>query len=414
MESSLREAAREAFVYALPMTEIATTRSALLGAGIPAGQFHMQRGLATPDERWVTTPNVDTIYANSFIDLTHGPATLTLPAFGERYGSVALMDMFSDNIAVVGTRTTGQDGGTFTLVGPNHAAPAGAIRSPTPWLWALARVLVQGPSDVPAALEVLHAIRCEPTRGPTTAAPGADRKGDRAAWLKAANALLLENAPPATDRRVLQRIAPLGLGSADFDPSRFSEAEMAEIAAGFEDGRQAVTKIAGFGGKRVGSWLYPATNTGFFFQDYLTRAAIAVGGLAALPTCEAMYLAALAPDGGLFDGEGPWRLRFAADQLPPVDGFWSVTMYQAEQGGAFFLTKNPIDRYTVGDRTAGLRYDADGALEITIARSDPGAERSANWLPAPARGPFVMILRTYLPRRQLIAQDYTPPSVERI
>src|SRR6202000_3054001 len=97
----------------------------MLGAGIPAGSFHSQKGLATPADRFVTTPNNDTIYANAFIDLRHGPATLTIPSLGDRYASLYLMDMYSNSIAVLGTRTTGQQGGTFTLVGPTDAAPSG-------------------------------------------------------------------------------------------------------------------------------------------------------------------------------------------------------------------------------------------------------------------------------------------------
>jgi hypothetical protein len=89
-------------------------------------------------------------------------------------------------------------------------------------------------------------------------------------------------------------------------------------------------------------------------------------------------------------------------------------MYEAQADGAFFLTDNPIDRYTIGDRTPGLKYDPDGALEITIARSDPGADQRANWLPAPANGPFLIILRAYLPREAIVAQTYAPPAIERI
>src|SRR5262249_14810946 len=133
-KQSLRAAARDAFLYALPLTEIAIVRASMLGAGIPAGHFHALKGLATPRDRFGTTPNVDTIYATAFIDLSQGPATLTLPPLGDRYGSVALMSMFSDNFAVLGSRTTGQEGGTFILVGPDAPAPAGAIRSPTPWV----------------------------------------------------------------------------------------------------------------------------------------------------------------------------------------------------------------------------------------------------------------------------------------
>jgi hypothetical protein len=410
--SPLHIAARQAFLYALPMTEIANVRGNLLGAGLPAGRFFLQRGLATPKDRFVTTPNVDTIYANAFIDLRQGPATLTLPPLGNRYASISLMDMFSDNFAVLGTRTTGQDGGVFTLVSPTDAAPPDAIRAPTPWVWALVRVVVNGPSDVEAALAVLHSFGCDGTPAVPTAAPGADRTGPWEAWMKAANGLMIENPPPATDRRILRDIAPLGLGAPGFDPAKFSSVEAAEIAAGIAEAR-TLSRSVGFGGKRIGGRLFPAANMGNFFQDYLTRARIAVSGLAALPTAEAMYLAALSPD-GLFDGDGLWRLRFAAGTLPPVDAFWSLTMYAAEPNGALFLAGNSINRYTIGDRTLGLAFDADGSLDLWISRTDPGGARTANWLPAPANGPFITILRAYLPREELVTQRYVPPAIEKL
>jgi hypothetical protein len=180
------------------------------------------------------------------------------------------MDMFSDNFAVLGTRTTGQEGGTFTLVGPSDAASPDAIRSPTPWVWALARVVVKDRSDVPEALRVLHGFVCEGTPQKPAAAPGADRTGDWTDWMAAANALMIENPAPATDRRILRLMAPLGLGSPGFNPRKFPAADAAEIASGFAEG-QALARSVGFGGKQMGGWLFPAANMGNFFQDYLTR-----------------------------------------------------------------------------------------------------------------------------------------------
>ena len=205
-------------------------------------------------------------------------------------------------------------------------------------------------------------------------------------------------------------MAPLGLG-AGFDATRFSDAETVEIASGVADAL-ALSRGSGFAGRQVGDWLYPAPNTGNFFQDYLTRARIAVAGLAALPPREATYLAAIPPEGRVFDGPGPWRLRFAADTMPPVDAFWSLTMYEAQPDGAFFLTDNPISRYTLGDRTAGLVYNADGGLEVWISRANPGEPHRSNWLPAPADKPFMVILRAYLPHADIVAQVYVPPTVE--
>jgi hypothetical protein len=408
---SLRAAARDAYLYALPLVEIANVRDRLLGAGVPAGRFYFQHGLATPRDRVVTTPNADTIYASIFIDLRGGPARLILPDLGDRYASLSLMSMFSDNFAILGSRTTGQAGGSFVLVGPDAVAPAGAIRSPTPWVWGLARVVVNGPADAQAALDLLRRFDCEAAPMAGAPARGADRTGSWQTWFAAAAGLMRENPAGALDTRMLQRMAPLGLGGPTFDPAGFTSAQGEEIVAGIGDARQ-MARAAGFGGRQVGQWIYPAANTGNFFQDYLNRARIAVSGLAALPPSEATYLAAVPPEGRSFDGPGPWRLHFRADELPPVDAFWSLTMYEAEPNGAYFLAENQIDRYTIGDRTPGLRFDQDGSLEIWIARADPGGERTSNWLPAPADGPFMVILRAYLPRQEIVSQTYVPPAVE--
>ena len=407
----LSAAAREAFIYTLPMVEVARVRARLLGAGLPAGRFFSQGALATPEARTVTTPNNDTIYATAFIDLTAGPATLTVPPLGGRYAAFAIMDMVSDNIAVLGTRATGQDGGVFTLVGPDAAANPGAIRSPTPWVWALARVLASGPDDLRAAQSLLAGFKvaAAPAGRP---APGADRNGPWPDYFRAANALLLENPPPATDLGLLRRIAPLGLGSPAFDPSRFSPGQAAAIAAGVDAARGQL-RAPGFGGKRIGGWIFQAADTGDFFQDYLGRARIAVGGLAALPPAEAMYLTAVPPgDRRQFDGDHLWRLRFDKGMTPPVDAFWSLTLYEDAPEGGHYLTRNPINRYAIGDRTPGLSMGSDGSLDIWIARTDPGGGRSANWLPAPAKGPFTLVLRAYLPRQSLLSETYVPASIE--
>jgi len=410
---TLQDAAREAFIYTLPMVEVARVRTRILGAGLPPGRFFPQRALATPDARTVTTPNNDTIYATAFIDLSAGPATLTLPPLAGRYASLAIMDMVSDNIAVLGTRTTGQDGGVFTLVGPDAAASPGAIRSPTPWVWALARVVVNGPEDLAAAQAVLAQVKAAASPAGHYAA-GADRNGPWADYFRAANALLLENPPPATDLGVLRRMAPLGLGSPGFDPARFSAQDAAAIAAGVDQARQLV-KSAGFGGRQVGGWIFQASDSGAFFQDYLGRARVAVGGLAALPPAEAMYLTAVPPGGGgQFNGDHLWRLRFGKGMTPPVDAFWSLTLYEDPPEGGHYLTRNPLNRYAIGDRTPGLVMGSDGALDIWISRTDPGGPKSANWLPAPAKGPFTLVLRAYLPQPRLLSETYTPPSVEEL
>jgi hypothetical protein len=409
-ESPLRSAAREAYIFVFPLVEIASVRAAFLGAGNPAGRFAGRVSLSTPKSRAITTPNNDTLNAAAFIDLRAGPARIALPSLESRYACLALLDMYSNDFAVFDPRNAPR---TVTLVGPRDHAPAGAIRAPTPWVWALVRTLVDGAADVPAALAVRDAftITAAPSRPAT---PGAPRTAPWQDYFAAADRLLKENPPPAADAPLMARIAPLGLGSGRFDPGRFTGAEAADIAAGAADARGSLrTPLAK--PRTLGAWGLEAPDTGAFGTDYETRARVALGGLAALPITEAMYLSAINPDGGRrFTGEGPWRLTFPVGATPPVDAFWSLTLYEATSEGQLFLTENPIGRYSIGDRTAGLVRDADGALTVWISRTDPGAERRANWLPAPAQGPFALTLRAYLPRPALVSHAYVPPPVLRV
>ena len=151
-ETDLKTAATEAWLYGLPLVEIATTRSRGQALGQSMNAFAHVRNLANHKHRAVTTPNNDTLYSSAHLDLSAGPVTITLPAAGERYLSLQLMDAYTNSFAVLGTRTTGPNGGTFTLVGPTEAAEGPrVVRAPTNHVWALARILVDGPHDLEAA-----------------------------------------------------------------------------------------------------------------------------------------------------------------------------------------------------------------------------------------------------------------------
>ena len=160
-------------------------------------------------------------------------------------------------------------------------------------------------------------------------------------------------------------------------------------------------------------WTFPLYGLGDFGQDYGYRAAVAIGGLAALPRLEAIYLRTAGPDGRGFDSSKAWSLSFAADQLPPVDSFWSLSMYHLTADSQLLFSDNAINRYAIGDRTAGLKRGAGGALSITMSQTEPSSP-DANWLPAPAEGKFVLILRAYLPKTALIEGRYLPPAVQAV
>lgn len=412
----LKSAARDAWLYGLPLIEMASTRARAVAGravGIPAGvnRFGHARVLADPTARGVTTPNNDTLYSSAWIDLTKGPVTLTLPRTGDRYISVAGMNMFTDNDFVLGTRTTGGAGGKFTIVGPGQAGSGpNVVRLATPHGWLLSRILVDGESDLPA----VHALQAQlaitgPTVTPGTAVYAA-RGAPALEYFASVAALLRENPPPGTDAAFFARVAALGLtGAGGFDPKRFNAAQVAEIEAGVAEARQSLRTIRV--GGAVQGWNYPRSNLGFYGQDYALRAAVALGGLAALPGAEAMYMNPVGDQGRMFTGAGPYVMRFAADRMPPVDAFWSLTMYEATPEGQFFLTENPIRRYAIGDRTPTLKKNADGSLDLWIARTDPGGDRTGNWLPAPAQGPFTVSFRAYLPRPELMDGRYRLPPI---
>jgi len=411
----LRAAAREAWLYGLPLIEMATARARALAGrgGQPAGlnRFGHTRQLAGPQSRAVTAPNNDTLYSSAWLDLTQGPVTLTVPPTGNRYISVAGMSMYTDNDFVLGTRTTGGGGGRYIIVGPGQAGEGpNVVRLKTPHGWLLARVLVDGPDDLPALRKVQDGLLLS---GPAGVAPPAyaARQAPALEYFASVAQLLKSDPPPATDGALFVRTTNLGLtAQGGFDPKRFDAAALAEIEAGVAEGRGAMMSLRP--GASVQGWSYPRTTLGDFNQDYLFRAAVALAGLAALPPSEAMYLQPIADRGRMITGEGPYRLHLDADKMPPVNAFWSLTMYEATPEGQFFLVENPIRRYSIGDRTPGLRTNADGSLDIWIARTDPGGEKSANWLPAPPKGPFSLSFRAYLPKEEFRDGRYRLPALQ--
>lgn len=397
-------AARDAYLYALPLIEMATARERILkipGAAVNA--LRHTRTLSDHNSRWVTTPNNDTLYSPAFLDLTRGPVTLTIPAMGDRYYSVAVMDMFTNNSVVLGTRTVGGQGGTFTLVGPGQASTGpNPTRIATPHAWLLLRTLTDGGDDLPAAHRAQDGFALSgPAGGPIE--PHATRDAAPADYFAAARSLLASDPAPPTDQRILRRTAAY-LGAGPFDE--------AAARAGVEQARM-ITMMAKDRMVFVNGWSYPRPNLGDYGQDYLYRAIVALQGLGALPVAEATYLKAAGDDGtGLFRGDGLYRLGIPPKL--PLDAFWSLSMYEATADGQFFFTENPIGRYTIGDRTAGLKRNADGSIDIWIGRTDPGGERSANWLPAPKGGPFALFLRGYLPRAELLDGRFRMPPVEKV
>lgn len=235
------------------------------------------------------------------------------------------------------------------------------------------------------------------------------RASDWPAYFGSAASLLASDPPHfIKGLDAFERLRRACRSSGDFARAGYSDAETQAIDAGVAEARgivQSAHKPA-----LIDGWSYPRPELGNFGDDFLYRAIVAVQGLAALPPEEAMYMRPAGDRGeGLFEGNGLYRLSLP--QAIPVAGFWSLTMYEATADGQFFLTPNVLGRYAIGDRTRGLRREGNGALDIWIGRKDPGGERTANWLPAPASGPFALTLRAYLPKRALLDGTYRLPAI---
>ncbi len=416
--SDLEADARNAWLYVLPLIEMAAARIRMTDMSRPGQHaglsvFRHAEKLVGPEDRGITTPNNDTLYSNSFIDLTKGPLTLTVPKAGSRYLSVAVMDMFTNNNVILGARTPGGAAGTWRLIGPdmNPTGPRD-LQIKTPHAWVLSRVLLDGLPDMAAAQTVQHAVTLS---GPKAAKPRvyAHRDAPWSAYFQSAAGLLQSEGTGTAPAGLaaFERVKNAGRRQ-DFAASGYSAADAAAIAKGVESARKIVETAADHV-SFIDGWSYPKPDLGDYGDDYIYRAIIAVAGLGALTRPEAMYMRAASEDGSpLFKGDGLYRLN-----LPkpiPVNSFWSLTMYEATKDGQYFLTENVLHRYAIGDRTPGLKKNADGSVDIWIGRQDPGGERTSNWLPAPKTGPFSLTMRAYLPKPEMQDLTYHLPPVTKV
>jgi len=387
---------RLAYLYCLPLQEMAATRAKAIGRGV--NQLQHARVLANAQSRGVTTPNCDTLYSSAWLDLSR-PVTIHLPDAGGRYFSLALMDLYTNNFRVLGDRRR-EGFSRAILVGPDWREPTepgvAVIRSPTISVWALARTYVASPSELDAAHAVQDHLTLEAdTAGPFQTLVAAPTRDDIPAMFRAANSLMARDPPPHRDAKALKLLAKIGVGPGLIYPAeRLSDLDQRQVEAGARSAL-AELKTGREGVGAVGGWVYPRGDQGDFGVDYLSRAATALGGLAALPAYEAIYLRGV----GLYDGATPHVLRLRPGDFARRDGFWSLTLYRQTPDGQLFFFDNPQNRYAISGATPGLVALPDGLVEITIAQAPaPGAE--ANWLPCPNE-PYRLQFRAFRPTEAL-------------
>src|SRR5262245_4529013 len=339
----------------------------------PFNHFSHHRKLADASYKDGGSPNNDTLYSIAWLDLSREPVILSVPDTGDRYYTMELADFYSDNFAYVGRRTTGSKAGAYLIAGPGWKGDLpqgvkGPFRSPTPYALIIGRTLVDGPTDVPNVVKLQEQYlltplslwgkpdRKLPERRDTW--PPFDPKQDPLADFKTMNRALSENPPPERDGVLIKTFATVGIGPGlPTDLDKLDAAAKRGLARAIVEGQKLILQVARGGAitKEVNGWRYPPPVMGRAgpHGDFLTRAALqSFGGITANDPEEAVYLFTITDaDGKLLTGNGRYVLRFGAKQVPSVGAFWSVTMYGLDRN----LVDNPINRYSLGDRSSGLK-----------------------------------------------------------
>ncbi|QGN00060.1 DUF1254 domain-containing protein [Methylocystis parvus] len=432
-----REIARETFVYAYPLIlseitfRVGKNVEAPIGTSAPLNQFGHMRAFPDPSFTIVVRPNADTLYSSLGYDVTKEPLVISVPAAGDRYYLLPFLDFWSDVFTVPGTRTTGNEAQTFAITGPNWKGklPAGVkqYRSPTGMGLLIGRAQTNGKADYAAVRMFQDGIKAAPLSAygkPYTPPKGkVDPKQDMSAppdqidrmdasrFFSMFAELMKTNPPHANDNPILDRMKRIGIEPGKSfkltsAPKEVQDALNSAPTVALPQIKEAWRKA----GVLANGWRTNMTAIGTYGTDYLHRAGVAYGGYGANAIEDALYPTAFADANGQpFSSDRRYVLHFAKDQIPPVRGFWSLTMYDERQ----LFTANAIDRYAIGDRDK-LAFNADGSLDLYIQRESPGKEKESNWLPAPESGSFTMNLRLYWPKAEVLNGSWAPPPVKRV
>jgi len=418
------ELAAEAYVAGYPMVVSIRTMQRL-GGLLGTNNLFWQTALAGPESRVIVAPNRDTLYSIAVLDLRSEPLVLTLPEVTDRYYTYQFLSPWTDSFAYIGTRATGGRAGSWVIAPPGWEGevPAGAevIESPTNQVFLLGRFLVDDDADIPNVVAIRDRSSLEPLSAVTGAAPGGglpplgepagtaqDIPTDASFFTELAPSLAA-NPPPSEGQAALWTAAAerLGIGA---DGTVDATADTAILDAGAAAGSDRIADEVASRAEVVDGWSVNR-DIGVYGDDLALRAFVARIGWGANVPEEAVYPVARTDAAGApLDGGRDYRLTLSADDLPPLEdlGFWSLSAY----GDDMFFAPHPSGRYTIGDRTPGLAYDDDGSLTITLSHDEPTAEQggTAGWLPVPD-GPFVLMLRLYLPSAPVLDGTWTPPGV---
>ena len=434
-----RAIAKEAYIYGFPMVDSYRIQySYFVNKQDPEykggwNEIHSTARVYTPEDKAVQTPNSDTPYSMLGADLRTEPLVLTVPPIEQdRYYSLQFVDGYTYNMAYVGSRTTGNGGGKYLLAGPdwNGNKPDGineVIRSDTDLTMVIYRTQLFGPSGIDRVKEIQAGYLVQPLSAylkqpPPAAAPPIDfvppltpeQERTSPRFFEILNFALRFAPTLPAEKDVRDRFETIGVGpSGDFDADKLSPEMRQAIEGGMADAWAELDKLKKdkVDTGEVGSAQFFGTAEDLK-GNYLYRMAGAAFGIYGNTAAEALYPGLLNDSSGApLTGANNYTVRFAPGQLPPVNAFWSLTMYELPQS---LLVDNPMNRYLINsEMLPSLLRDPDGGYTFYIQNESPGIDKEANWLPAP-KGPFQMVLRLYWPKPDALNGVWKAPQAVKV
>lgn len=425
----LETAAYNVYTFGFPIVENYKFLSTHLSSGATrsTNTFIHKTSLLTPSDREIINPNNDTLNSSIVFDLRSEPVVIGIPEITDRYFSIQLINMETENIAIVSSESEGSNAKDVLLVGPNwdessfeNTEGFEIIRSDSELLVGFVRIGVRSINDLEKALAIQQSLSLDalssrrmlpvPIFNDSTDWPEAfDTKTNSSLDFFNYLSFLLEF--HNINQSLLDELALLGMGTGDqFSESSFNNEEIDAINRGVASARQSIRFPSGF--SRLDGWNQVIPTIGNYGEDYHLRAITAWYGIYAMSSSEVIYFNANTDTNGnpFNSDEHNYVLTLSTEKIPQANYFWSITIYDEDR----FLVENEIERYSLGDRSESLSYSDDGSLSIYIQPTRPEDSKMSNWLPSPGNGRFFINVRIYGPSAETLTGEYRLPGIQAI
>ncbi|MGA7374285.1 MAG: DUF1254 domain-containing protein [Methyloceanibacter sp.] len=425
----------DAYLYFYSLVTMDVTRKQLTnqeptpgGIGGPMNSFANVGAFPSADMKVVVRPNFDTLYSSGWLDLTKEPMVVSVPDTGGRYYLLPMLDMWTDVFASPGWRTTGTEAGNFLVTPPGWSGtvPDGftEIKAPTPYVWIIGRTKTDGPADYDSVHKIQEGYKItplsewgkEPVAPEVKIDPSIDMKTPpkkqvdtmpAGPFFAYAADLLKLHPPHITDEPIIAQLKRIGFEvGKSFDLDKADPAVKKGLASAPEDAQKLMAWKVPTLARIANYWSMNTDTMGVYGNYYLKRAIVTQLGLGANLPGDAIYPLNLADDTGKpLDGASNYTLHFDKDQIPPARAFWSITLYDNDG----FQVANSLNRFAVSSWMP-FHYNPDGSLDLYFQNESPGADKEANWLPAP-KGPYNLTMRLYAPKSEALTGRWNPPPV---